>query len=100
MFGEENLPSLNASVVSTLNESQFTPVSARSYAKSTDDDTSPIPSDFEVIDADDVPDELTAMEMQSGKLSADYGNYTDSGTLRRSLRIRARNARTTPSPKQ
>ncbi|XP_055329175.1 uncharacterized protein LOC129581908 [Paramacrobiotus metropolitanus] len=67
--------------VSLMRESQFLPVMAESMSssKATDDDTSPIPSDVEVVDADDIPEDFPA-SIASGRL---VGDFTSGGTLRR-----------------
>lgn len=91
VFDASALQGLDTSAISLLGdsvmrESQMAPLMEQSMAssKATDDDFSPIHSDVEVIDADDIPDDFPHdVSIQTGHLHSGTGSYTPSGTLRR-----------------
>ncbi|OWA53271.1 hypothetical protein BV898_17705 [Hypsibius exemplaris] len=89
VFGEEAFANLETSAVSLLNESNFgfaleQQAGGQLSSRTTDDDISPIPSDVEVIDADDIPTDFPSVSsINSGRIMSDAGSYTASGTLRR-----------------
>jgi hypothetical protein len=94
VFDESALRSMDTSGMSLLHESHLVPVMEQSMAssKATDDDTSPIPSDVEVIDADDIPEDFPSItSIRSGHLHSATGNYTSNGTLRRKDQKQNRN---------
>lgn len=85
-FDESALRSMDTSGMSLLHESHLVPLMEQSLAssKATDDDSSPIPSDVEVIDADDIPEDFPSISsIETGHLHSRTGHYTSTGTLRR-----------------
>lgn len=93
VFAEDALHNMEVSQASMIDESQYDPVILeevlQNSAYPTDDDTSPIPSDVEIIELDELPDdedfgipETTQSNQPSGS------HYTATGTLSRLWKTR------------